>query len=239
MENAIKSSPTPSRLSITEIRNEVLSYFNIEKGLLFTIIYMIKRPENLIALYLNENRRKVFNPLRYLLFAVAVSTIVTINNPGFISMIEGLQQEQFSTISSVDSKLGINIWETMLRMQEIFLSYQNVVILFSIPLISWITWKFLNKQGFNFAENLAINCFVYGTNYWISVIAGLFHYLFDYKMFMYFLTLLSFGLVTYLYSRIFKAHPGRAFLGAVINYIPFFLVGVVFQFFIFIVLILT
>src|SRR5690606_32993100 len=202
MENALKSSQPSPRLSITEIRNEVLSYFNIEKGLLFTIIFMLKRPERLIALYLNENRRMVFNPLRYLLFAVAISTIVTINNPGFISMIEGLQQEQYSTINSVDTKLGINIWETMIRMQEIFLSYQNVVILFSIPLISWLTWKFLNKKGFNFAENLAINCFVYGTNYWVSVILGLFHYLFDYKIFMYFLTFFSFALVSYLYMRI-------------------------------------
>jgi len=238
MENTLNSAPTSPRLSIKEIKREVFSYFNFEKGLLFTIVFMLKKPDRLIALYLHENRRMVFNPLRYLLLAVAVSTVVTINNPGFISMIEGLQQEQYSTINSVDTKFGLNIWETMIKMQEIFLSYQNVVILFSIPLISWITWKFFNKKGFNYAENLAINSFVYGTNYWTSVLLGLFHYLFDYKIFMYFLTIFSFGLITYLYKSIFEAQVVRSFLGAVINYIPFFLVGMIFQFFIFIVLIL-
>lgn len=237
MENALPTTQH-KRLTTREIKNEVLCHFSFEKGLLYTFAHMLTRPEKLISMYLNEDRKKVFNPFRYLLFAVAASTLILLSHPSFTRMIDNIQKQSLGDYQLIEQKTQIPVWDIMIRMQEIYMSYQNVVIILSIPVVSLITWKFFRNHSFNFAENMAINAFVYGTVYWMSSIIGLFTYFSNSGIIMFLSTGITFIVSTYLYKRIFKNGIFRSFVGIVISYIPILIIGTIFQAVIFLFLLM-
>ena len=237
MENAFPTGH-PNRLSVREIKNEVLCHFYFEKGLLFTFYHMLKQPEKLISIYLDGNRKKVFNPFRYLLFGVAATTLILLSHPSFTKMIENLQMSSMDDYQVIEQQMNIPLWDIMMRMQEIYMSYQNIVIIISIPVVSLITWKFFRNHSFNYAENMAINSFVYGTTYWISAILGLLTFFTDSGFIMFMATAVTFVASTYLYKRIFKSGVLRSFAGIFISYIPVLIIGVLTQVVIFCILLM-
>lgn len=72
MEESIQSRKY-ERLSVQEMKQEVLSHIYFERGIPFTLFMILRNPERLLNIYLNEDRRRVFNPFRFLLIGVAVS----------------------------------------------------------------------------------------------------------------------------------------------------------------------
>ena len=48
------------------MRNEAFQFFNLEKGMAFTYVSLIKNPFETIKTYLDFDRRKYTNPLRFL-----------------------------------------------------------------------------------------------------------------------------------------------------------------------------
>lgn len=238
MENTLPTNPH-SRLTVKEIKNEVLCHFYFEKGLLFTFYNMLRQPGKLVSVYLDENRKKVFNPFRYLLFGVATSTVILLAHPSFKNMITTIHNGSLEDYQVLEQQTNLPLWELMTRMQEIYLSYQNIIIILSIPLVSWVTWLYFGKKKYNYAENMAINSFVFGTTYWISAILGLLTYGTDSVIIMYMATTLTFVAATYCYKMIFKNGIFKSFLGIVLGYIPILLIGILSQFLIFIVLLLT
>lgn len=228
MEKILPNGPH-NRLTTREIKNEVLCHFYFEKGLLYTFLYLLKHPEKLILMYLNEDRKKVFNPFRYLLFGVAATTLVLLAHPSFTKMMENIQNQNRGDYEIIEQATKIPLWDLMIRTQEIYLSYQNIIIIISIPVVSFITWKFFKKHSFNYAENMAINSFVYGTVYWISAVLGLFTFFTDSGVVMFLSTAITFLVSTYLYKKIFKNGILRSFAGIVISYIPVLIIGIIGQ----------
>lgn len=238
MENSIPPQKY-ERLSVQKMKQEVLSHFHFEKGIAFTFFMMLKDPERLVDIYLNEDRRKVFHPFRFLLIGVAVSTLILLNHKGFKAFLVNMQSQNMGSFKILEERLDLPVWETFQRAQELFLSYQNVLIIVSLPLVSWITWKFFRSARFNYAEHLAINGFVFGATYWFSSIVVLGSYFSDSTMIAtYLTTFTTFGLATYFYMRIFGKGFFRSVLGILLANIPIYIIGILSQMIAFLVLLL-
>lgn len=219
------------------MKQEVLSHFYFEKGFAFTLFMMLRNPERLLSIYLNEDRKRVVNPFRFLLVGVAVSTIILINHPGFRATIASLQTQKAESFKSFENKLNLPLWDSLLIAQELFMSYQNILIILSLPAVSWVTWKFFSTAKYNYAEHLVINGFVFGATYWLSSFVALLTFFSEAKVVAtYAISLITFVLATYLFKRIFKNGILRSFLGILLAYIPVYIIGIFSQVVIFIIL---
>lgn len=231
-----KDAEVYPRLSISEMKDEVLGFFYLEKGLLFTFVYMLKKPAETIELYLRYDRKKVQNPFRYLFIAVAFSTFVMLANPSFKSYIDGVRNGSRAQYDKVEKDTGLPIWEKIQEAQEIAMSYQNLLVVLAIPLVSLITFLLLKKMNYNYAEHMAINCLIFGTVYWITGIYSLCTLFFNDVLLIYISWLLVFLFGSYFYWRSFSINLFKAILTLLGGYLMVILVGAVFQISIFMVL---
>lgn len=234
MENSIQPQRY-ERLSIQEMKHEVLSHFYLERGIAFTFFMMLKDPERLLTIYLQEDRRKVFNPFRFLLIGVAVSTLILMHHPGFKAFVASLHAQNSETLKTLGEELNLPLWDVFVTTQELFLSYQNILIILALPGVSWITWKFFHTSKFNYAEHLVINGFVFGTTYWFSSLTAVITFFSEAELVAtYMVSLITFILSTYLYKRIFRNGILKSFIGILLVYIPIYIIGIVFQITVFI-----
>lgn len=238
MENALNPD-SHKRLTVREMKKEVLSHFYFERGILFTFWWMIKNPQKLLYIYLNEDRKKVFNPFRYLLVGVAISTVLLVNHPRFIAFVQDLQAENINDFNTLGATFNLPIWELFVQAQSISITYQNVMVILSIPVVSWVTCKFFKSEKYNYAEHMVINAFVFGTSYWlVSLFTVFFYFSSDGNLITYGTTAITVIIAAYLYFRIFHVNLFKSLLGFILAYIPVYIVGIVAQMIIFIVLIL-
>lgn len=244
MENSIhtpedlKTESLYPRLTVKEIKNEILSYMCLEKGLLFTLVFMLKKPAKTVSLYLHEDRRKIQNPFRYLIIAVAFSTFVMMANPSFRKYIATAQESSKASYAQMEKITGIALYEKFNQAQEIYMSYQNVVLTLALPLIALVTFLFYRKREFNYAEHMAIGCLVFGTIYWISGLYSLMTFFTDSVYIMYGSWFISIALGMYLYKKIFKLKIFKASLTIISAYLAALFVGLFFQFTVFAVLLM-
>ncbi|TRO67424.1 DUF3667 domain-containing protein [Christiangramia sabulilitoris] len=244
MENTIpKSRPVADksaypRLTLKEIKDEICSHLYLEKGLLFTFWNMLKSPANTSNIYLYEDRKKVQNPFRYLIIAVAFATFITLSNPAFQNFISETQDANKGKYEKLEQGVGVPVWETFREAQDIYISYQNLVVLLAIPFISLFTYLVFKRKGFNFAENMALNCFIFGTIYWISGITNLFLYSLDVKILMASGWIIMTILGCYFYFRIFSINIFKAILTTIGSNVLLMITGVTFQIIVFFILLM-
>ncbi|MDJ0646103.1 MAG: DUF3667 domain-containing protein [Flavobacteriaceae bacterium] len=206
MENRLPGLPENQlpRLTVKEIQNETLRFFNLEKGLLFTFVALLKRPNDTIDIYLNVDRRRFSNPLQYILIGVALYTVIISVHPSFINTMENLRATNEKTYKPLEEKLNFPIMEPFNRAQEAYLSYQNIFYLILIPIVSFIT-MILFVKNYNYAENLAINAFIFGTSTWLSfVLSTMTVFLDHFSIMMVAVPIISFVVIGYLYHKVFQ-----------------------------------
>ncbi len=244
MENTISNSRPVAdktaypRLTLNEIKNEICSHLYLEKGLLFTFWNMLKSPAHTLNIYLYENRRKVQNPFRYLIIAVAFATFITLSNPAFQNFLADTQNANKGSYEELEQGIGLPLWETFEQAQDIYTSYQNLVVLLAIPFISLFTYLVFKKKGFNYAENMAINCLIFGTIYWISGVTNLLLYSLDIYILMAVGWILMTILGCYFYFRIFSINIFKAVLTTIGSNVMLMIVGIIFQIIVFIILLM-
>lgn len=203
------------RLTVKEIWNETLKFFNLEKGILFTFISLLKKPYFTVQTYLNVNRRKYSNPLQYILFGVAIYVVIIKLSPGFNYFIEQANTINQQKLQALGDK-GAVYFESNAKAQELLMSYQNVLYLFILPVISIIT-NWFGGKNYNYAENLAINAFTFGTAVWVSLLFGLVTFFLNYTYtILGLLALLSWFVTCYMYKNIFQFKWVKAILVSIL-----------------------
>lgn len=193
------------RLTVKEMKREALMFFNLEKGIPFTFISLLRKPLETIDEYLNYDRRKYSNPIKYLLFAVAMYTLIISFNSNFKTFIENTNKTNAKTYKPLEEKLNIEIAKPYEQGQKAYFSYQNIFILISLPLLGFVTYLF-SREKYNYAENLVIIAFTYGTTNWISALVTIVTSFFAFS-FLYFsliVTVLSLVIFIYFFRKIFK-----------------------------------
>lgn len=226
------------RLTVKEIRNETLMFFNLEKGLLFTFLSLIKEPYSTIQTYLHFDRRKFSNPLQFILIGVALYTLIVTIHPGFIKLMESSNKMNAKNYSRMEKDLNIKIAEPMERAQNIYLSYQNVFYIFLIPAVGFATFLLFEKP-YNYAENLAINAFVFGTTTWVSIVLTLLTFFIEHIALIFIMPLISLFLTGFLYKKIFQEDWLKTIGVSLIVFGILLALSLIFQFGLAIILMLT
>lgn len=75
------------RITLGSLFAVILSVLNFEKGILFSVKELIIRPKIVIEEYLKRDRKKLINPIRFLIFSTAIFTYINFtvinSNPEF------------------------------------------------------------------------------------------------------------------------------------------------------------
>lgn len=218
------------RLTVKEIRNETLKFFNLEKGMAFTYVSMLKKPLKTIRIYFDLDRKRFTNPLRYVLFSVAAYVLILNFHPSYKSLNTSMEKRNANSFAPIEKKLNISIAEPLAKAQKIYTSNQSIVYLILIPLVSVITFWFFKEQ-YNYAENLAINAFMFGTTNWTSAIVSVLT-IFINKPFYLIISLLTLSIIitVYLYKNFFKLGWLKAVGTGLLVYFIITVVGMIFQF---------
>jgi hypothetical protein len=165
---------------------------------------LFKKPFEAIQTYSLKDRKFLINPLKYLLFSVALYTLLVNYHKGFNNFMRSANQGNKKMFEGLEKMFNTELFEKFLLAQEFYMSSVNVIYLFAVPIIGWITYLFFRKK-YNYAENLAIHCYLYGTANWTSLLLVLVTLIFDLPgSFIFFLTLSTFVVIAYLIKHIYQ-----------------------------------
>lgn len=192
------------RLSPLELKTELFAFLNLEKGIPFTYITLFKKPFHAIKTYTSKDRKFLTNPLKYLLFSVAVYTLFVNYHKGFKNFIANSNKGNEKMFEEFEKMFKAELFEKFLLAQEFYLSSMNIIYLFAVPIVGFVTYLFFKKK-YNYAENLAIHCYLFGTANWTSLILILVTLFFDFSGgFMLFLGITTFMIIVYLIKYIYQ-----------------------------------
>lgn len=213
------------RLSPLELKTELFAFLNLEKGIPLAYISLFKKPYKTVQAYLTKDRKYIVNPLKYLLFSVAVYTLIINYHQGFQNFLEETNKKNADSFNSIKNLVSENLFEKYLLAQEFYLSSMNLVYLFAVPIVSLITYWFFRRK-YNYTENLAIHCYLYGTANWTSFLILLLTFPFDLPgYFMYTLIFFTYLVISYLIKHIYQLKWFTAFAIQLLLLILFMIVG--------------
>lgn len=71
------SSELPERINWSSISNQVMAVLNIERGIFYTLIELLFRPGKAVRVHLFKDRKRLLNPIRFLVLSSTIATLVT------------------------------------------------------------------------------------------------------------------------------------------------------------------
>lgn len=156
------------RLTIKEaLHNFFHEFTHLDRGLFFLIQELSYRPGHVTKDYIEGKRKSYFNPLQFLILAVAVSTFLTINF------------HLLGTKIDPDSIPGLTEAQVSgLRYNNFMYKYFNLVLFAAVPVSAFFSWLIFKKSGYNYAENLIFNSFLAGERTVFFIALSPFLYLF-------------------------------------------------------------
>lgn len=199
---------------------------NVERGFWFTLKRMFVAPATVISNYLNGKTKPYYHPFRYIFIWASISVLI-----GLYLHFYDDSQETFNDM------LGINQTDEQKARQAVInkyiKSYMNLIYLIIIPFMSWFTWRFFKKKGYNYAEHLIANCFAMGQmaffGIFLILVYSIFPQLMPFTMFLG--ILISAFYYAYVYKGLFQVSYGNAFvkslLSLVLAYITMMLVMII------------
>ena len=148
--------PTPERITLRTIFNELLLLANLEKGLGYTLKMLAIAPGRSIREYLYENRQRMTRPFTLLVLPATAATFLT---QQFIPTGEALWEDVQNDIDvqqPPEQVATLLHWFTIATKQ-----YMNLLYLSSLPGLALATWALFRNKDYNFAEHLVINSYVF------------------------------------------------------------------------------
>jgi hypothetical protein len=137
-----------------------------DKGVIFLMRELIKRPGYVAREYNSGKRKKYFNPITFLLIMTAAQ-VFTASKTGFFtefaSATQQLVKETFMNDKYTDEELrDFNAKNDQTAGVAKVSDNGKLLTLLFIPMLSLLTWIFFKKSGHNYAENLILNVLILG-----------------------------------------------------------------------------
>lgn len=136
--------------------------FQLNRGLLRTVVELLYRPGRLAVDYLVGHRKRYFNFLAFLLLIVATDALL--RNYSTLPMTRILQERFAITTSFTETA---DAWESILKVRY------RVVILSAIPIAACWQWLLLRRTKFNYWEHFVAVCYLIAGQSLISIIGGI------------------------------------------------------------------
>ncbi len=155
------------RITMKSILEGILDVFNLEHGLIYTVVALTIRPGKAIRTYLYEDRTKLVKPFRFLLLTIALATFATVQyfkyseaGAEFAAGFADGYRSQGGGAAGNPEDIKREA-ELIQHWSEIFTSYFNLFLLFGVPVLALATyWVF--RRRMNYAEHLVANSYITG-----------------------------------------------------------------------------
>jgi hypothetical protein len=135
------------RLTLPALAHEVPhAVLHVDRGIVPTVVGMLRRPGQTINRYLDGQRARYFNPLTLLVLAAGLSALLYSAYP-FQLAIES---------PALDPRLAGRYAEFM----RLNFKYYSLSLIFFLPATALITWCFFAGRGRAYGEHVVINTFI-------------------------------------------------------------------------------
>lgn len=197
------------------------SALNIERGFLYTIVWLFRNPGKVIDDYLKGRTKPYLNPLNYILIIVGVYAFLVISFNIYDSSVETTNH----LLGNDQRNVSPEAMEFQKRFMDLSRKYINLVPLMIIPFASIFSRWYYHKKQLYYGEHLIINTFVFAQSYTILIILSL--GILALPRLLALFPVVSAGLTcvyfTYAYYLYFRRSVFNAFLGAIVMYLGGFI----------------
>lgn len=191
------------RLNWNYIQDELkYTFLHINKGFLYTIKELFTRPGDTVREFLEGKRVHHYKPILLLFVLAGINGVLSlyINLTSYIPKTKGANQ----------------FADEMPKMMNWIFSHYTLVELSLLPLFSLCSWLSFKKYGYNYIENIIINCFASAQRLALGIITFPILYFSSPKYTMIISSLMAlplYGLTVWLYLQLYKKHnPGSVIL---------------------------
>ena len=195
------------------------TFFNYDNKLFRTIIYLIKKPEDVIGSYVNGVRKKYVNPISFF----GLSLTLTGLSIFFIKKFY-LKYLGFSSISNVYSnEVSQNMTQNLTANS---LEYSSLIYSALIPFFAIISFIIFHKKAYNFTEHIVLYLYSMSLFSLVSVILGQLILLIipnQYLLFSFAMYVLVFFYHCFLLKRIFELSISELILKSLLFLVLFFI----------------
>lgn len=171
------------------------TFLHINKGFLYSLKQLITRPGDTVREFLEGKRVKHYKPI------LLVFVLAGLN--GLLS-----QKIDYHAFMPKNDTKNI-VANEMPKMMNWIFSHYAAVELALLPLFSLCSWLAFKKYGYNYIENIIINCFASAQRLTFGLITIPIMYLIDSKYLISVSSLMSipvYGLTIWLYLQLYKNH---------------------------------
>ncbi|MCB0568444.1 MAG: DUF3667 domain-containing protein [Phaeodactylibacter sp.] len=157
---------TPERITMRRIAEEILAVINLERGLGYTVRELALRPGSCIRTYLLEDRHRMVKPFALLALIVTVATFMSLR---FLPLGDGLWPAVEADLREAHiSGNGLILAKWFFNGTQ---KYFNIVFVSSLPGLALGTFLLFQEKGYNLAEHLVINTYIFSFQTLIYIMA--------------------------------------------------------------------
>ena len=209
------------RFTVKGIFAVVGNALNLERGFLYTMVWMFRNPGKVIDDYLNGKTKPYINPLNFILIIGGAFAFLVLSLGIFDTSIETSNQ----LLENNQRAVSAEALEFQKRWIEFIRKYINLIPLILIPFASIFSKWYYRKKKLYYGEHLILNSFVFGQYIVISIILALTTIIIPGLLAIFPLVSACLTAVyfTYAYYRYFRGSVINAFFGAIVMYLGGFI----------------
>lgn len=197
--------PQIERISMKGIGAAILAVLNFERGIFYTLRCLVLSPGETMRTYLFVERKRLLDPVKLLILAVAVYLFFTLNFAPETGFVAGFN-EGFDADPTDTKKV-----EASEKLIAFFYRYANLILLLSVPVAAGVSHHFFRSFRLKYPEHLVLNAYLYG---FLSLVAVIFVPLAIFKPFLanFIISIMSLIYSIYFFKDFFKITWGRSIL---------------------------
>ena len=134
--------------------------FQLNRGLLRTLVQLYYRPGRIAAEYIGGHRKRYFNFVSLLLLLVASAIVVykQIDHSAFIKINENLNSPQLRKIVNLTSFF------------EIFIEYYQLLVFLVLPPLGWAVWLLFRRMQLTYLEGVVAAAFLLSAQFVVELV---------------------------------------------------------------------
>jgi len=147
------------RLNMRDVLRAISDNFNLDRGLLRTLLDLCRAPRDLVHTYFFCDRRRYTQPPTLLMLMLAA---VVLSCRHFLPVSNTYSPNLILKITASTA--------AELRVLLLLREYDDVLRLILVPATSLISYTLFRRQGWNFAEHLAFNAYVLAFQFFLTAV---------------------------------------------------------------------
>lgn len=152
----VPDHPAQERISLRHIAEVILSQFNLERGLGYTVKMLVRSPRAAMQEYLFENRRRMVAPLPLLLLTVGIATFLSYQFLDLETELKLLPDQEAGW-----KKIPAGMRTALSFLLAFSRQYFNLFLISALPFLALASFLVFKEQQLYFAEHLVINIYIY------------------------------------------------------------------------------